>query len=509
MALQLKVNGVDKSSFVDWTSIEKSEVLTKEPDLLKFRIRTYDSKTYAPVLNDEVVLLEGTTKLFGGIVIEVIKETTALLGSTTINCKDYTQTLDRKLVSKTYEGMTANAIIADIISTFTTGFTGTHVSAPTIVQKIVFNYVPVSQALQKIAETLGDYDWYVDYDKDIHFFAEGAINAPFNLSDTSGNFLWDSLRYTVNIHQLRNHIIIRGGDVVGDIFENIQKADAVQRAFFVGYKLTDFTAYKALAGTPTTFVTLAVGDDGTDDEASFDALYNPNKGLLRFRDSNKPALDDRVKVTGKPIFPLLAEKTDLASVSLYGEYQYLITDASIKSKASASQRCEAELKKWGAKINDAVFSTYVDGLRTGQTISINSVKRNINQTFRITRINSKLRNATNKWQHDVQILASEKVGMVDVLNKLLMKDPTDQLSISDNEVVDRLYSANENLTLTESVVTSLSHNAQTDTLTLTENMIVQPFNYALEFVLAPYVPTVTYNGSDHKRVFLLGGSPLG
>lgn len=507
--MQLKVNAVDKSAFVEWSSIEKMEVLTKEPDTLKFRIKNYDTKTYRPLLNDEVTLFDGATKIFGGIVVETVDETNALLRYFTVSCKDHTHTLDRKLVSKTYEGMSANAIIADILSTFVTGFTGANVSAPTVVNKIVFNYVPVSAALQKLAETLGDHDWYVDYDKDIHFFIEGAVSAPFSLTDTSNNFVWDSLRYTVNIHQLRNHIIIRGGDVIGDTSTNVEVADGQKQWFFVGYKLTNFTAYKALAATPTTFVALAVGNDGTDDETLFDALYNPNKGLLRFRNNNKPAQNDRVKVTGEPIYPLLAEKSDVVSIGLYGEYQYLITDASIKSRASASQRTAAELKKWGAKINDATFTTYTSGLRTGQQISINSVKRAITQTFRVVRIISRVRTPDGAMQYDVQILASEKVGMVDVLNKLLMKDPTDQLTVGDNEVVDRLYSAVEDLTLTEVVVLSQSHNATPEAITLTEVPVAQPLNYATEFVLAPHTPTIAYNGADKKRVFLLDGSPLG
>jgi hypothetical protein len=508
MAITLKINTVDKTGAIDWKSLQKQEVLTKEPDTLNFRLKNYGTKTYRPSLGDIVELYFDTDKIFAGIVIETIDETEALLKYFSVRCIDYTRELDKKLVSKTYEGMTVNAIVADILTNFAPTFTDDNVDVATVVQKIVFNYVTVSQALQKLAEMIGDCDWYVDYDKDIHFFKIGTDNAPFLLDDTSGNFIWNTLRLNTNINQLRNHIFIRGGDVEGTAFENIEVADGQKRAFFVGYNLTSFTAYKAPASDPTNYTTLAVGNDGVDDEDSYDTLYNPNKGLLRFRTNNKPAQNDRVKWSGTPIYPLLAEKSDVASIGLYGEYEYVIVDANIKSKASASQRASAELKKWGTKIHDGFFATYKNGLRTGQSLIVNSTARGISQTFKIQRISTRL-NTPDTFIHEVEILASEKIGMVDVLNKLLVTNPSSQISIGENEVVDRLYSALEEITLSETFTVSKSHNPISETVSFGETAIRQPLDYAIEFVLAPYTPTIAYNGADKKRVFILDGSLLG
>lgn len=510
MAVILKVNAIDKTADIDWQSLEKVEVLTREPDTLRFLLRNYGTKTFRPALGDEVTLFEDATKIFGGVVIESVDTIQGNLKYFSVNCKDFTHTLDRKLVAKTYTGFTANAIIADIVSLFVeAGFTTTNVNAPTTVQKIVFNYLTVSQALQKLAETIGGFDWYVDYDKDIHFFQPSTISAPFNLTDTSQNFVWNSLDIQVKTDQLRNHIIIRGGDVEGATVDNNQVSDGSQRAFFVGYSLNNFVAQKSLAATPTTFFSLTVGRDGVDDPNSFDALYNPNDGLLIFRDNNKPATNDHIKTSGLPIFPLIAEKIDVVSVGQHGTFQYLIVDKSIRSREAASQKADAELIRYAQPITEGSFVTYNSGLRTGQTININSVIRNTNKDFKIDRIVTRLHTPT-RLRYEVSIIAvGESVTMVDILNKLLIKAISDQIEIGLNEVVDRLFSAFETITINESFAASTTHNAQTETVNNVETPIVQPLNYATIFVYGHYIPVISFNGADTKRVFILDGSPLG
>ena len=511
----LRVNGVDRTDQVEWTSLEKTEVLTKEPDTLRFSLRNYGSKTFRPELDDEVTLHDGATKVFGGIVIDTSDEIEGKLKFLSVNCKDFTHTLDRKLVARTYEGMTAEDIIDDIVSNFVeAGFTTTNVNAPVVVEKIVFNYLTVSESLKKLAGMLGEWDWYVDYNKDIHFFQPALIGASFNLTDTSETYIWNSLKIDKNTNQLRNHIIIRGGDVEGSLVSNVQVADGVQRVFFVGYSLALATLLiqKALAATPTTFVTQTVGRDGVDNAASFNCLYNPDDGLVIFPEATKPAVNDRIKSEGFPIFPLIAEKQDLVSVGVHGTFQYLIVDKTIRSRDAASQRADAELLKYANVSNYCSFITHRCGLRTGQTINISSVIRDFNQDFRIERITTRFRTPT-ALQYEVSGLASEDVTMVDVLNKLLITDVADQIAIGENEVVDRIYSAFEDITLSEAFTTAksadASHNPQSETITLTETDVEQPLNYATIFVAGAYIPTISFGGADTKRVFVAGGSYAG
>ena len=510
--IELKVNGVDKTSMVEWESLTKTEVLTKEPDTLKFRIKNYGAKTYRPILGDEITLFYNSVKIFGGVVVDTTEAVNAMVKYFDISAtKDFTHTLDRKLVANTYTATSVNDIIADLIDNFTDlsdGFTYTNVDCTVILDSIVFNYITVSECLKKLQQTLGNYDWFVDYDKDIHFFETSSQPAPFNLNDTSGNFIWNSLVIQENINQLRNHIIIRGGDVEGDSVSNNQIADGSQRVFFIGYSLTlpSLVIEQSLAITPTVFFTLSVGKDGVDNPLSFDTLYNPDNGLLIFRDNNKPAVSDHLKTTGVPVFPLLSEKKDIVSIGTYGTYQYLILDKTIRSRASASQRSQAELVKYSKISRYAKFRTNNDGLKVGHYININSAIRGVNQSFLIDRITTRLR-TPDTLEFDVSCLASEDVTMIDILNKLVTTDPTNQINIGSNEIVDTLNSALEAIDLNEFLSTA-QHHDKPYTLDLDETEVVQPLDYGILWVLGPYTPVIIYNGIDNKRAFIVNGSYL-
>jgi len=99
-----------------------------------------------------------------------------------------------------------------------TDFTTNNVSDGPTISEIAFDYVQISEALTKIAEICG-YEWYVDYDKDIHFFAKNTYPAPFQLDDNQADY--KDLIINTDISQLRNRIFIKSSglkDTFGEIF---------------------------------------------------------------------------------------------------------------------------------------------------------------------------------------------------------------------------------------------------------------------------------------------------
>lgn len=59
-----------------------------------------------------------------------------------------------------------------------------------------------------------EYVWYVDYERDIHFVDKENDPSPFQLTDTSNNFI--DLKVGVDASNLGNRIIIRGGEKTSD-----------------------------------------------------------------------------------------------------------------------------------------------------------------------------------------------------------------------------------------------------------------------------------------------------
>lgn len=505
MALTIQINAVDKSNQIEWPSIKKMDVLTKEPDRLEFRIKNYGSKTYRPTLNDDVKLYDGATLIFGGTVLETHETNEGLLKFFEVVCTDYQHLMDMMLVNKTYTGETAAAIIDDIVATYLpAGFTTAGVDAGLALQKIVFNDEAPSKCLQRMAEMLGTYDWYVDYNKDIHFFPEGAEAAPFNLDDTGGNYIFGSLRVERNLNQLRNSIIIRGGDKESGTLTDTHVADGQQRTFVAKPKLRNLTIEVDDGGG---FDTLTIGADGTDDPASKDVLYNPNNGFIIFRADNKPAATYKVRWSGTQVYPIKIIRRDIASVATWGEWQYIIRDATIKSEEAAKQRAAAEISRYAYPANEGSFRTYTSGLRSGMSLAIQSTALGLSsETFKITRTILTAR-STDAFEYEVHILASEDVGILDVLSKLLVSDPAIQFETLEDEIVVQAEAWEEILSMVENFVAT-KHPSGAPTFTETETLVetnnnINPFglNVLPVWVLGPYFysnPT-----SDHNRVILL------
>lgn len=446
MAITLTINAVDKSNQIDWQSIEVESVLTKEADSMSFKVKNYGTKTYRPALGDEVILLDGSTKVFGGFIVESDEEVEGIARFYKVVAKDYTQTLDRNLVAKTYTSMTVDDIIADIVATFTTGFTAVNVDCTVVIPKIVFNYLTVSQAIQKIAEQVGNYDWYVDYDKDIHFFNNSIVASPFNLTDTSGNYVFGSLIVHDETHQIRNEIIIRGGEITSTTSRTEKfNGDAVKTTFSLASKFATLPTI-TVGGIPKT-----VGIDFLQPDASYQVMWNFNEKYIRFTAGNTPASGtNNIEVTGTPLYPLIFRKQDNASVLLYGVYQYLIVDKTIKTIDAASQRADAELFKYASPTKTASFMTHTAGLIPGQTINIQSTIRGINENYKIVQVKTFLRTPTT-LQYIIQLVTADNVGINDILNKLLVKNVTDTIEIDANEVIQRYISTVESVTATDTL----------------------------------------------------------
>ncbi len=501
MALTLKINDVDKSSEIEWSSLEKQDVLTKEPDRLEFKIKNYGSKTYRPTHGDDVTLFEGATKIFGGVVVETSEENIGYVRYYSVLCKDYQQLMDRKLVNKTYTSMTIDDIIADIVSNYMeVGFTTTNVVATSLIQKIVFNDEQPSKCFQRLADQVGDCDWYVDYDKDIHFFQEGVEVAPFSLDDTNGNYIFGSLSVGRNINQIRNTVIVRGGDKESSLLTETKIADGQQKTFVAKPNLKNLTIEKSTTAG-SSWSTLTIGQDGVTDPSTKDVLYNPNNGFVIFRSDNKPASGDYIKWSGNQVYPIKIIRRDWSSIAEYGEYQYILRDATIKSELQATQRALAELKKYAHRANEGIFRTTSSGLRSGQSISINSATLGLNETFKIVRVITKALTPTS-FEHEVHLLASEDVGVIDVLGKLLVGDPASQFTTQENEVLVQVEGFLEDMALVEDGYTATTYPrgspSYTETMDLEEDNRVNPFglNVGFIWVAGPYFPI---SPSDRNR----------
>ena len=449
MATVITIAGINRTSLIDWKSLSREEVLTRESNKLSFNIKKFNGQTYKPSVSDEVILTVNSIREFGGVITEISENIDGRLESIQITCKDYTHNLDRYLVSTSYDNQTVNYILNDILTNFTDGtYTGTGINCTAIIDKISFNYLSVSKSIEKITELVSGFDWYVDYNKDIKFFAVVSNLSSFNLTDTAGNYVFNSLEIKQDNNQLRNQIIIRGGVTISTATrEELLTGDAGKYIFPLATKFSS---------TPTITVggvSKTVGIENVD-VAGFDVYWNYTEKTLKFITPPASATNN-ISVVGYYEYPLIIDKSDEASQTTYGVYQYVIVDKTIKDVDTANLRATVELTKYSQPLYSASFTTYTYGLKTGQYINIQSTIRTIDKNFKIQGIKTRLFTPnTDVLVHEIDAITTEDLGINDILTRLLVKNQADQIEVSQDEYISRIRGLSDSMTITDSTPTA-------------------------------------------------------
>lgn len=125
--------------------------------------------------------------------------------------------------------------------------------------------------IDQLAKALG-YSWYIDYERDIHFFSRETNEAPFDVDATSDNY--DDLHVAVDTTQVKNRQVVRGGDYTSSSFySQVIEGDNASREWVLKSKFVGLTIKEddntstdtCEGGTTTTNITatahgLATGD---------------------------------------------------------------------------------------------------------------------------------------------------------------------------------------------------------------------------------------------------------
>jgi hypothetical protein len=493
MNLTLNINGVDRTSSVVRESLEKKDNLNNQVDVMRFAVRKYGASTFAPAVNDTVELLDGATTIFKGVILSVEKATEGhAINYYDVECVDNMHFLGRVLVAESYTNTTIDAIIDDIVANYAPTFTTTNVDADIPVESILFNRISVTDALAKLAR-LSNHSFYVDYDNDIHFFAKNSEPAPFNLTDTSDNYIYESLSIRDDVSQLRNRVFIQGGEAEGEARTEYLSGDNDKLKFSLTNK------FASLPTITVGGVAKTVGVEFLSEEDSFDVFWDYNQRYIRFKVA--PAAGTKnIEVNAAILYPIQAEVEDAASIATYGVYEFARTDNTIQTKTEAIDFGVTELEAYAQKISEGSFETNESGLRSGQIITINSTSRGINESFLIQSVSFRMQSQTVGY-YRVELATLKTVTLIDFLIDQL-RQGQEVIDESGDISLNKYKNHLETITIADVAIASTSHNPQAETITVGESFTPQALNYAVEFVLGEYAP------SGVKRQFVLDGSPL-
>ncbi len=453
MAIVVTIAGIDRTASVQFPSLRKTDHLNQQADFLEFKLRKYGSLTYVPSLGEEIIVTKDGSKVFGGVIVRIGEELrSAKLLEYTVECSDYSQFLKRQLVTERYESTTVGAIISDLVATYTTdGFTTAGVAGGLEIGSIAFNRLSVADCLQKLADAIS-YVWYVDYDKDIHFFPKNAEPGPA-LSDTSGNFIYDSLEIREDLSQIRNAVLVQGGERESDTPRTeLLSGDGTRSQFSLANK------YAQLPTVEVGGVGQTVGVEFLDDDALFDCMWNFNEKYLRFTAGNTPGSGtNNIEVSGTYLFPIVVNVPNPGSIGEFGRYEFAITDKSIRSQEEAIARAIAELTSYQAQLYEGSFRSYEDGFRSGQVVRISSAQRSKDIEVLIQSVSARMRDPLGEqFEYEVRFATLKSIGIIEYLQAQLRSR---EVIVDDQETLLNFYPLEDTVATSDTLAAPVASSA--------------------------------------------------
>lgn len=356
--------------------------------------------SYEPVAGWSVAWTWKGTLKFRGTVDRVTRK--ELWGTTAeayeLECVDYSQILDRRMVAATYEtpGQLAGDIVADIVADLADeGLTAGTIEDGVTVTKAVFPYIPASQAIQELADLSG-MTWRVDNDKRVHFVSRDVTPSVYAISDTSKPFREISVE--VSRGSLKNRIFLKAGKSKTDQLTEYFNGDGKRQTFTVGFP---FAAVPTVSvDTGGGYVTKTVGIRGVD--TGKDWYWQKDNNQLT-QDTGGTVLNSghTLKVVYYGLFPLRLEGTEDGSIAERaaleggtGKYEAVEEDARIEERDMAVEKMRQLLRRFAFPPTVVTFTTFEETLEAGQTFSVSLTEEDLSGTFLALRTEH-----TYSWQH--------------------------------------------------------------------------------------------------------------
>jgi hypothetical protein len=469
----------DISNFVDWKSIDAVAQITKDVGTLRFNVLQNAANLSAvtvPVVGDSIYLYDSTGLVWAGTVTETEATTEGLMLTWQITCTDWGYLFGGVLIRKNYTQMDPADIVADIVAQADPGghkgFTTNHVQRGNfLVQTVKFNYQQPSKAMQSLANLIG-WDWYIDPNKDIHFFLGDVDNAageggtaPIVVNSTGGNtgsdIQWNSLDVDVNLTNMQNSVFVIGGTYIKTFTAattlDTFATDGTRQFFSTSYPYfspTSTNPYETPITVTLDGVPQTIGVANTTNPSTVQVLYNDQQRWIQFV-AGAPGSGHTVKVYGGAKVPIIAHAYDSTSIGTYGEYQGVITDSKIASVAEAQQRAQAQILEFGHPVNDVKFNTLVPGCKIGQAITVDLPAFGINEQLIIKRIEmvGYAPGANGMLQYQIEAIGSDVVTFVDLMQSVLQLE-ANQTPVDDSTVNENLTYVTDELDVLDTVTVS-------------------------------------------------------
>jgi hypothetical protein len=460
LTVTVTIGGVDVTAKIKPGSLSIQNILTQQMD-------TYSASLIESLsLNleswQEVIALNGAERIFGGYLLTTEDELGINLNTDAkVDASDYSVRFEKVIVKEEYSNMTDKAMIAAFFAKYLPGEgfdVSTYVEEIKTHTRLRFNRCTLFDAIKQLAN-LANADWYVDYDKKLHFFETGTSGtpAPFGLSsspDMSTTYPFYDLQVNKDGSGVVNRVEVVGGNYYSEDATFYLAGTGQDTRVSLPFKMhapdgeTAIQVYRndgTQASPVWTALTVLTGyiDDLT---ATGQVLHYFQEKVLEQQNA-WPDLPNAVKVVAKYEVPLRTRLQDTESYEYYGMYMDdVIIDTTITDKAVA--RLAGMTKLAQNSMEKTAISLKVDqpGLRAGHIVTLVDSLRGINDSFVIQKVSTKI-DVNGRAYYSVS-MGTYNPGLIDFMLRLA-KSSKQKISWSDEEVLDEVLQIVEGIELSE------------------------------------------------------------
>lgn len=464
--LSLTINAVEMKGYLDLevAPVNIQSVLTNQYDTCTIKLFNVPNTVTIQNLQD-VIIIDNSTRIFAGLITQVMPTESALTYDLdyTITCVDYSMLPETVTVQATkYTSKTDAYILNDLFTEYLSEVNAVaYVSELTTLASVQFSRKSLKDALNFICGLTGA-DWYIDYNKNLHYFKSEDSSAGFSFSDSpdlSTTYPYYGLVKTDDGSGIFNVVEVVGGNYRSPD-ETIYLPGTGQSArIILPFKYQAPTGETAIQvwrndgteGVPVwTAMTVKVGYiaelAGADD-----VLYYFQESVIE-QTASWPNLTNAVKLTGQYEIPLRTRVRSQASIDLFGrEIHSIYTDTAIVDKTVAQLKGKQLLIESAMGKQSYSWSCQKRNLRSGMTVGIVSTSMGIDTSYLLQRV-------TTDIGIGGAVMVTVEAGnynadLIDVI-LALKQASAPSIPYREDEVLDVLLSDDDELEIYENAPTS-------------------------------------------------------
>jgi len=374
----------------------------------------------------DIIITRGDTgeRIFGGLVGFVTDWTEGISRYFQVQGQSYTVLLDRFIVYAHYQpGYSDTYILNDLCTTKVVGVKGETGNACEIVigsyvksgipalGTLTFTYSYLREAVELLANIVG-YNYYVDFNKNLHYYFKESETSPFGLSSSSNGTStigYRNLKRKRDATRVINNFVVFGATATADPRYGYVGANGSDKIISVAFQGPVIPLY-APGGLATigvwintgtdavpNWVSQTVGNTGTD-PATVNCLYDSTALTLTFAVAPPAHATNSIEVYYTFPYGAGMTKSLPASIAQYGR---ILSNKLVVSDANSALTMKSKLDNLAAQFGSALHSltlTVDDGafpvgntnrFKAGQWVTLVNSGLGINKNFMIYSITTK------------------------------------------------------------------------------------------------------------------------